>query len=355
MRDRLLVLTVAAALVVLAACGQRVEPLPPVPAPTPTAAPPIQFPRDAGAHDALTEWWYYTGHLRSERDGREYGFEFTVFQGLREGVPAGYVAHFAVTDVTGDRFSHQARAAAGPFRPELDLDVQGWRLTSNGTTDSIEAAMQPGPGAQPPFAVRLQLVDRKPPTLHNGGYIEYGPAGGSYYYSRTRLGVSGEIQRSGGEWTPVAGQAWMDHQWGNFVVGGGGWNWFSLQLVDDTELMLYVLRDASGATSAVYGSQVAADGSVRDLEANAVRIETTDHWTSPHTGATYPSGWTVEIPASGLRWELTPRVQDQELYFPGGQTSSPVYWEGAVAVRGTGGSPNGVGYVELTGYAPQRR
>ena len=47
--------------------------------------------------------------------------------------------------------------------------------------------------------------------------------------------------------------AWMDHQWGNFVVGAvGGWDWFSLQLDDQTELMLYVLRGPGGETTAIY-------------------------------------------------------------------------------------------------------
>ena len=78
--------------------------------------------------------------------------------------------------------------------------------------------MTPGPGADPPFGLRLSVEDEKPPALHHGGYIDYGPPGGSYYYSRTRLRVSGEIQKDDGSSDPVDGLAWMDHQWGNFVV-----------------------------------------------------------------------------------------------------------------------------------------
>src|SRR6266511_5979489 len=40
----------------------------------------FSFPRDHGTHDEYrTEWWYYTGHLRSD-DGRTYGFELTFFR-----------------------------------------------------------------------------------------------------------------------------------------------------------------------------------------------------------------------------------------------------------------------------------
>ncbi|HEX2186846.1 MAG TPA: lipocalin-like domain-containing protein [Chloroflexota bacterium] len=88
-------------LVLAIACARPAAPLPPAPTPTPTptAVPPVEFPRDAGAHDALTEWWYYTGHLHSADRGRDYGFEFVVFQVRRESSPVIYFAHFAITDI----------------------------------------------------------------------------------------------------------------------------------------------------------------------------------------------------------------------------------------------------------------
>src|SRR5207249_1293639 len=116
----------------------------------------------------------------------------------------------------------------GPSSGSFVLDVNGWSLSSDGVADLIAANMQAGPGADPPFELRLRLVDDKPPALHHGGYIDYGIAGGSYYYSRTRLKVTGALrlaqadrggqaQAERGE-EPVSGVAWMDHQWGNFVV-----------------------------------------------------------------------------------------------------------------------------------------
>jgi len=365
-----------------AACARPIAPLPAAPPPSPTPPPPISLPRDAGAHDGLTEWWYVTGHLQSDQDGRQYGFEFTVFQVQRQGAPTGYLAHFAVSDIGGQRFSHQARAAqraaggvpaGGPPSPAatpqsggvtsppasspasplsspggFPLDVGGWSLSTDGGADLITADMTPGPGADPPFGLRLRLVDQKPPAFHNGGYIDYGIAGGSYYYSRTRLSVQGALSQSGATAVSVSGVAWMDHQWGNFVVGAiGGWDWYSLQLDDRSELMLYVLRAPSGETSAVYGTQVLPDGSTRDLGADSVRTEPTGRWTSPHTGGVYPSGWTLTLPA-GERVELAPQLQDQELFFPPASAGGIAYWEGAVTVSG---DRTGVGYVELTGYA----
>ncbi|HLZ30599.1 MAG TPA: lipocalin family protein [Chloroflexota bacterium] len=338
-----------------AACSRPIAPLPAPAVADPTPAPPIVLPRDAAPHDALTEWWYFTGHLQSDRDGSLYGFEYTVFQAQRQGAPTGYLAHFAISDIGGQRFSHQAHATQTASPAAFPLDVDGWSLNSDGTGDTIAADMQAGPGADPPFGVQLRLVDEKPPALHHGGYIEYPVAGGSYYYSRTRLSVTGVLRQPAQE-TPVSGVAWMDHQWGNFVVGpAGGWDWYSLQLDDRTELMLYVLRDPTGATSGIYGTQVLANGSTQDLGPDSVRAEATGSWTSPHTGGRYPSGWLLTLPG-GARVELRPQLQDQELFFPSLGDQAPAagalaYWEGAVTVTG---DRTGVGYVELTGYAGRR-
>jgi predicted secreted hydrolase len=340
---------VVVATVLATACARPVAPLPEATRPDPTPAPALALPTDAAPHDALTEWWYYTGHLRSEADGRDYGFEFTVFQARRQDAPAGYLAHFALSDIDGQRFSHQARFRQGDATFAFPIDVDGWHLGTDGGSDVIEAAMHAGPSADPPFALRLRLTDEKPPALHHGGYIDYGPAGGSYYYSRTRLAVSGELTPHDRPAMRVSGVAWMDHQWGNFVVtAAGGWDWYSLQLDDRSELMLYVLRGANGETTGVYGTQVLADGSARDLQPGSVSANATGSWTSPHTGAIYPSGWRIQLP-DGARLELKPRLVDQELYFPGATSGQVMaYWEGAVAVSG---DRTGLGYVELTGYA----
>jgi predicted secreted hydrolase len=333
-------------LVAIVGCARPSPPLAAAPVSSPTPPAPIVFPRDAGPHDALTEWWYYTGHLSSEQ-GHAYGFEFVIFQVRRQGAPTGYLAHFAISDVDANRFSHQMRFMESLAADDFPLDVGGWSLNHAGSTETIRAVMEPAPGGDPPYGVSLRLTDAKPPALHHGGYIDYGPAGGSYYYSRTRLGVTGSIDS-----TPVSGIAWMDHQWGNFVVtAAGGWDWYSLQLDDGTELMLYVLRSATGETTGVYGTRVLRDGSVEELAPGSVMAEPMGTWLSPHTGATYPSGWLLTLP-DGVRLNLEPRLQDQELWFPnaaaGTGAGSMAYWEGAVRV---GGDRTGQGYVELTGYA----
>jgi predicted secreted hydrolase len=156
-----------------------------------------------------------------------------------------------------------------------------------------------------------------------------------------------------GQRVPVTGQAWMDHQWGNFVsLAGSGWDWYSIQLDDDTEYMLYVIRDAQKRPIETFGTYVGVDGSATEIAPSAIHTSATGTWTSPATGGVYPSGWTVALdaPRPGAL-TLTPLLRDQELVTA--QSTGVAYWEGAVSVAGRlGGRPiHGEGYVELTGYA----
>jgi predicted secreted hydrolase len=87
---------------------------------------------------------------------------------------------------------------------------------------------------------------------------------------------------------------------------------------------------------------------VRYLPRAGVVVDATGAWTSPHTGAVYPSGWRVRVASGGVDVRLVPVVLDQELVGTSGGIS---YWEGAVDVLDAGsGRRLGAGYVELTGY-----
>jgi len=344
----LLVLGGAVLCLALAACAAAPPPLPPAPPlPTPSIQP-ISFPRDDGAHAMLTEWWYYTGHLLAP-DGARYGFELVTFQALRGQNPPVYVSHFAITDHQRRAFAFdqhaepagQSVAAADGF----NLDVGGWTMRGANGLDQLAAAM-------PGYAIQLVTHALKPPVLHEGdGYISFGPAGDSYYYSRTRLEVSGtvadhDLQR------PVEGEAWFDHQWGNFlVVGAGGWDWFSAQLDDGSDLTLSLVRDDRGHVPLAYGTYVDREGRATHLPPERFQVEATGSWTSPHSGAPYPMGWHVVLKDPSLDLTLTPVLQDQEL--DTGRTTGATYWEGEVTIAGTAaGVPvAGRGYVELTGYA----
>jgi RND superfamily putative drug exporter len=339
----------------------------PVPLPTPTRAAdpqPIVLPRDDAPHDRLTEWWYYTGHLSAD-DGRTFGFEFVIFRAERGSFPVTWASHVAVTDEEGDRFMYEQRSEVGPqvdFSPEngFELEIHGgdtaprlnspsWRMGRLfGGNDDLSVIAQH-------FELDLIILDLdQQPVLHDhDGWIDFGPAGGSYYYSKPRRTALGDIKLDG-EYLAVEGTAWFDHQWGDFIaVGGGGWDWFAVNLDDGTDLTMSLVRAADGSYPLVYGTLVRPDGSVVHLPQDAFEVLPTGTWQSPRTGAVYPSGWEVSVPGEGLWIDLTPTVADQELDTR--TTTGVVYWEGSQIVQATrDGRPlGGQAYVELTGYAGQ--
>lgn len=395
-RIRRIVLLVVAAFVA-AGCGGApilaneplVFPALPVgsPAPSPAADPiAISLPRDDGPHDRLTEWWYYTGHLRAE-DGRRFGFEAVVFRAERGSVPTAWASHLALTDESGKRFIYAQRSEIGrqadrsPRDAEgaptgFDLQVSGlsplliaagaparatpWRLSGANGTDRIEATLAPeeAAAAGAPFGLALDLRAMKAAVLHDGdGFVDFGPAGSSYYYSRTRMAATGELQLDG-ERLSVEGIAWFDHQWGDFVsVGAGGWDWFAINLDDGTDITLSVVRDERGRATLEYGTLVDATGVARRLDGSEFEAEAIASWTSQRSGRDYPLHWRIVLPGEHLSIELVPTVTDQELDTR--PTTGVSYWEGSQVVTATRNartpdreSFGGEAYVEITRYDP---
>jgi len=383
--DRPPALLAALVALVLAACSgpilanppaERPSPAPRTPAPAVAADPqPVVFPRDDGPHGRLTEWWYYTGHLEAA-DGRTFGFEYVVFRAERGGFPVSWASHLAITDESGARFAYGQRSEVGPQVDRSPRDAAGtpigfsfslagsgpagsgaaWTMAGSGDRDTLSALTGPAEAAGAPmpngFGLQLALTAAGTPVLHDGdGWVDFGAASGSYYYSRPRMSAAGTLVVDG-EPVAVTGTAWFDHQWGDFIaVGGGGWDWFAVNLDDGTDLTISLVRGADGADALVYGTLVHPDGTPSHLAGDQIAVETLGHWTSPRTGATYPSGWRVQISGAGLDLVVTPTLRDQELDTR--STTGVVYWEGSEHVSGTrGGQPvAGKGYVELTGYA----
>jgi predicted secreted hydrolase len=152
----------------------------------------------------------------------------------------------------------------------------------------------------------------------------------------------------------VRGLSWMDHEFGSNQLGQDqvGWDWFSIQLDDRTELMLYLMRRKDRTVDPYSsGTLVQADGSTRHLKLNDYRVEVLGRWRSPTSGADYPMRWKVTLPAEQIELEINPAFQNQELIT--NRSTRVTYWEGAVDVRGraSGKSVSGAGYVEMTGYA----
>ncbi|MGZ8708737.1 MAG: lipocalin-like domain-containing protein [Thermoanaerobaculia bacterium] len=317
------------------------------------------FPRDHGSHpEYRTEWWYYTGHLRTE-SGRRYGFEVTFFRAGVSREPRGSAwdlrdlapAHFAVTDVEENdfRFHEKLNRAsvftAGAAEGKLDVFNEAWRATTN-PDGSWRLVAKEGSDA-----LDLILRSRKPPAVHGQNGISVKAQGegfASHYYSMTRLEAAGTINGQ-----RATGQAWMDHEFGSAALRENqqGWDWFSIQLDNDAELMLYIIRRTDGTPDVTSsGSLIASDGRVIHIRHDQLRITPLARWKSPKSGATYPVRWRVEVPSFNVALSVNPLMSAQELLTKA--STRVTYWEGACDVTGTFGgvAVRGAAYVEMTGY-----
>ncbi|MCG8461064.1 MAG: hypothetical protein MI919_32675 [Holophagales bacterium] len=341
----------------------------------------FRFPADHGPHpDFQTEWWYLTGHLEGAA-GERFGFQWTLFRralaARMEIRPSAwarrqlYLAHFTLSDLGARRFhsferlSRQGPGLAGARAEPFRVWIEDWSLESTLPEPSGTAAGPEDPGraamgifplrlrsAAGDVALDLELRPRKPAVFQGqAGYSRKNslPGGASYYYSFTRLGVRGEA-RVEDRRAQVEGEAWLDREWSTSVLAPEqvGWDWFSLQLDDGRDLMVYGLRRSDGAEDPYSsGTLVSVEGEARRLGKDDFDIEVLGRWRSPRSNAPYPSRWRIRVPEHGLELEVMPELDDQEL------DVSFRYWEGAVGVRGKShGRPiAGRGYVELVGYA----
>jgi len=309
------------------------------------------FPRDHFEHpDFRTEWWYYTGNLRDSA-GKRFGFELVFFrQGQHRAktdnpsvwrIDDLYLAHLALTDIESQNFYHYHRLnRAGPGIAGANFMKRrvwngNWSVGWEGEKQVLEATADE-------FRFRLLLNPVKPPVIHGIDGISQKsdePGGASHYVTLPRLAVSGELAFASARHT-VTGVAWMDHEWFTHQLSEQqcGWDWFSVQLDNETELMLFQLRRKDGSidphSSATY---IDRQGHARHLAHEEFSLVPGRGW------KIYPVEWQIRVPALGIALDAKAALDNQEL----DDKTSSAYWEGAVTYSG---SATGVGYLEMTGY-----
>jgi len=328
----------------------------------------LEFPRDHASHpEYRVEWWYYTGNLESD-DGRRFGYQVTFFRVGIDPKPDSpspwavrdlFMAHLAVTDLdrgrhlVDERLNRAGVGWAGARDDRLEVWNEDWRLTVDGRDHVLEVESDDGR-----FGVQLRLAEDRAPVLHGRqGFSQKGSTNGnaSHYYSLTRMPTSGMLRMDGNAMN-VRGASWMDHEFGTSFLEPAqqGWDWFSLQLEDGTDVMVYQLRLLDGSVHPnSSGTVVATTGDTHVLAAGDYRLEAGRVWESGTSEAQYPVEWRVGIPSAGLDLEVRAAVDAQELHTA--ESTGVTYWEGAVVVSGTrNGEPiQGRGYLEMTGYAGQ--
>ncbi len=333
----------------------------------------FSFPQDHFSHPEFkTEWWYYSGHLYVQ-EKKSYGYQLTFFRtGLTRDtkdhkskwtIQDLYFAHLAITDESKGKFQYLEKISRGslgeagalPFQKDgknFRIWIENWFVEGKGPSMQQHFLK----GGDRNFGIELTLTPEKNPVIHGQNGISQKAEGegyASHYYSSPRLKTEGKIFLQNKE-IPVQGISWMDHEFGSSQLREYqvGWDWFSIQLDNRTELMFYQIRHKDGKMDPYSsGTLIFPDGTYQHLLKKEFQIEALDRWKSSKTGAVYPSKWKITVPARQIELTLSPTVRDQELITK--ESTRVIYWEGSVKVDGRyqDGPVKGVGYVELTGYA----
>ena len=324
------------------------------------------FPDDNGAHPSFrTEWWYFTGNLTTQ-EGKRFGYQFTIFRNAisaeKTGISSGwksnqvYMGHFTVTDIDNnkfyyfERFSRDGNKLAGAETSPFKVWIEDWSVTETGKGryEFPDVRLRAN---DKNISLDLKLMPKKPVVLQgeNGLSRKSKDAGNaSYYYSATRIVTKGKIISEGKEYK-AEGYSWMDREWSTSALSDNqkGWDWFSLQLDNNTEIMYYQLRNKDGSIDEMSkGSIISETGRKENLSKDEIFLKVTGEWINTE-GKSYPSGWILSIPSKNTELKIAPAIKNQELEV------SIKYWEGSVKIEGVydGKQITGHGYTELTGYA----
>ena len=327
----------------------------------------VVLPRDLAGHDDFkTEWWYYTGNLTDEK-GHRYSYQIVFFKRRTDldrwmGIPGpvfsnpSHMAHFCLTDQETGRLVYDERlnkdyldkkGAAGARTDMLYVWNGDWSVKEIDGSHLITAAMKG-------ISASFLLTPRKPYVIHgsDGFFVKAEGGRASDYISSTRMKTEGILTVAG---VPhrVSGLSWHDHEYGTRMMSPDqvGWDWFSVQLDDGSDLMLYLLRAADGRYTAFSGGTlVDPKGEPLYLGLDDIHVDKLRYWKSPRTAARYPVEYAIELPRFELKLHVRPGVDDQELRTP--KSTRTTYWEGATVITGAHGGKavTGVGFLEMCGY-----
>lgn len=316
----------------------------------------LKFPQDESAHDNIVEWWYFNGHLK-DKAGFEYSFMDCLFKvdvkkvkiPFLSKIPlkTSYFSHSLITDLKRNNFRHRI----SPFSIISDDSFSKPLLFANYINPEIRngyvnCAIEQIDGSR--YSVKnedmdLILTSLKKPLLEGGeGYLDLKPKS-TYYYSLTNLKTEGRIKIKD-KWVAVTGKSWMDHQWADVSYSKDKWDWFSIQLDNNTELVCCAYGEGKAKQ---YFADISYSDNKQEHHIAVEIIPLAKTWTSQKSQAVYPLEWQIKIPAKNIDLKLKAKIKNQEMLF-----GSINYWEGPLSASGIfeGKEVGGNGFMELVGY-----
>ncbi len=311
------------------------------------------FPIDEGDKDTFFDWWYITSHFVTETGNK---FSYTIAY-TSEDSKNGH-RQTSIVDETNKKFYSQTiNGSLISKKRSLNLryfnlngDQDHWyqnkdKLFNYNLYTEINSL----------YSLDIKLSSNKPPLIHGGkGLIKMGNGGDSFYYSLTNLNLLGTYIHNGIK-ESITGIAWIDRQWGSWDNNGhDGWEWFALQLNDNTEIMLYLFFDCiTGEIINPSLSIMFNDGSSIYLNEKDFNLKHINLWKVPFdklirfllfpfSNCYFSSGWRLTIPKHKIYLNIIPIIKNQMV--------SIASWEGSCYIKGMHNdfNINTISTVELT-------
>lgn len=285
---------------------------------------PIKFPEDELAHDKIIEWWYFNGHLEDKR-GNQYAFMNCLFKANNKKVNIPFLSKIPVDTIYFYHSIISDISRGKTIQPISDISVVSNDSFSKKLLyiDHTNPLMMKGfvnrviekTGTDEYFLkdenIELKMISTKTPLLEGGdGYIKVSNKE-SYYYSLTNLKTEGKI-KIGNEWVEVSGKSWMDHQWADTAYTKDKWNWFSLQLDNNIEMVCYEYLDDK--TKTCLASISYKDGT-NENHSNVEIVSFGRKWKSLKTKAQYPMNWHIKVPGKNIDLKIEAPLRKQEVIF----------------------------------------
>ncbi len=317
---------------------------------------PISFPKDELTHDSVVEWWYFNGNLADEK-GNRYSFMNCLFRTnprkiklpFVKGIPLKdyYFSHHLVSDIKNRKFDSFIHPIILVSKDSFIKDTLFINYTALPVTKYINYCIE----AIDDFKYRIKTDSfdfiltsgKKPLLVDNTGFLNSGTGYENYYYSLTDLKTEGTIYLNDSR-IKVKGKSWMDHQWADTPYEKRiKWNWFSIQLDNNMQIMCYELVTKDKKT--LLANLIDKAGKCRYTH-DVIIKPLGKVWASEKTGAEYPLWWNIQIPAWKIDLMTRPLIENQEMIF-----SIINYWEGPINIRGRINNREimGDGFMELVG------
>ena len=322
----------------------------------------ILIPHDEGRHDPSdtfpVEWWYLNFHVVDET-GRPYAGVVSFFKPL-PGYTIGMVL-FYVIDLHDGTLYMGARCPFVCLANDqwLDLEFSLPPFTDRWYNRDCDGQLMPfeyhvsmdwlsdGIGS-----IEFDLADRKPPFPVGGdGFIEFDAQTWTYYYSHPQVDIVGKMHLPGfpALGRDVQGYGWIDHQWANYPLMDVTWEWLSIQLADQRQIMVAEAWIDGQQVPPTEGLNYYDESCTLDVLYNYT-ITPLRHWYDAEHNRVFTTQWRLEQPSRQIDLVVTADFEHQVVDTSECPFFDTNFWEGACIVSGTiAGQPvQGTAFAELT-------